>query len=119
MVGETFSARAGGAANETRSSADMTAQRRLMDIGVPRNIAFCCCWSMGQLVLIGKRAPIAVSSPRRRGPIATGLSYLSLLSHFIAKTRRMDPRLRGDDTGNVARRESDRVPKANRRRSTD
>src|SRR6266702_2291360 len=37
------------------------------------------------------------SSPRRRGPIATELSISRRL--HIAMTRRMGPRLRGDDRG--------------------
>src|SRR6266705_3409920 len=39
-----------------------------------------------------------LSSPRRRGPIATELS-ISRRPHHIATTRRMGPRLRGDDNG--------------------
>src|SRR5882724_11178118 len=39
-----------------------------------------------------------LSSPRRRGPIATELS-ISRRPHHIATTRPMGPRLRGDDSG--------------------
>src|SRR5262245_45817048 len=39
-----------------------------------------------------------LSSPRRRGPIATELS-ISRRLHYIAMIRRMGPRLRGDDSG--------------------
>ncbi len=39
-----------------------------------------------------------LSSPRRRGPIATELS-ISRRPHHVATTRRMGPRLRGDDSG--------------------
>src|SRR4030095_5732052 len=38
------------------------------------------------------------SSPRRRGPIATALSILQRWCN-IGSTRRMGPRLRGDDSG--------------------
>src|SRR3954468_3372348 len=39
-----------------------------------------------------------LSSPRRRGPIDTELS-ISRRPHDVAMTRRMGPRLRGDDSG--------------------
>src|SRR5215470_5860826 len=39
-----------------------------------------------------------LSSPRRRGPIATAFSMLQRWCH-IGSARRMGPRLRGDDSG--------------------
>src|SRR5437763_16858241 len=41
-----------------------------------------------------------LSSPRRRGPIATELS-ISRRPNHLATTQRMGPRLRGDDSGTL------------------
>jgi len=48
-------------------------------------------------------SPFLLSSPRRRGPITSGIDYCGqhLPQRQQAKTGRMGPRRRGDDAGDV------------------
>src|SRR5207237_6780988 len=65
---------------------------------IQQRIAWVPACELVKLLQLSLARNYPLSSLRRRGPIATDLS-ISRRPHHIATTRRIGPRLRGDDSG--------------------